>query len=538
MRDGSKIDPVESLLAAGILLAGVFFRLYQLPGQILLDDEWHAVHKLIAADYWGIFLDFGWADHCIPFTLFYEFLRNNFWISELLMRAPSIIAGFLALLAVPLFLKKLIGTRAAVVTACLLGISPLHVFYSRYARPYAFSMLLSFVAVMAFYYWWTEKRKAGIVLYVITGVLSVWSLLPALPFVAGPFLFALLHAAIKKELWKGIKRLLVPGLCFAAGLTALILPPIISRPAALLSKAGQDAVSFQSLIGTLQIFAGSFHVWLVIIMLLLFAAGLYFLSRENYLFGLYTFFLVCLQAAGFLIARPTGSNVSMVFNRYSIAVLPFLLAWAAVALVHKYRKARMNKIGKYSFFILSFSLILFGPFRGIYFYPNHFTNDPMYQVYYGLDRVMDHVKPSNVPPFYNELARLPNGQKTILEAPWQYHDNIFSYYQRLHKQHMLIGFVEEPGGKFRAGEVPAGDKRFRFRNCIHVSEMDKIEKRGVDYVIFHKDQKKERDLKLPVIKADITKWMAAYREKYGNPGYEDEYLAVFEISTPNESVGM
>ncbi len=529
MNDNSRLDPAEYFLAAGILLAGIFFRLYQLPGQILLDDEWHAVHKIIVSNYWGIFTDFGLADHCIPFTLYFEFSRNNLWVSEFLMRLPSIISGFLALLVVPLLLRKLIGTRAAVVTACLLSISPLHVFYSRYARPYAFSMLLSFVAVMAFYYWWTEKRKAWIVLYVITGVLSAWSLLPALPFVAGPFLFAILHAAFGKELWHGIKRLLVPGLCFAAGLLVLILPPIMSKPAALLSKAGRDSVSLDSLKGTCQIFAGTFHIWLVIIMLFLFAAGLYFLSRENYLFGLYTFSLVWLQAAGFLIAGPVGSNVSMVFNRYSIAVLPFLLAWVAVALVHKYRKKWMNGIGKYSFALLSFSLIFYGPFRGIYFYPNHFTNDPIFQMYYDLDKMMDYVKPPIVPPFYNELAKYQNGQKTILEAPWHYNDNIYPYYQWIHRQHMYIGFVGDLEGTFRAGEVPVNDSRFRFRNFIHVSDFSQIEKKDVDFVVFHKKLEMERLSDIPVYVADVGDWIEMYRERYGQPEYEDFFLTVFRI---------
>ena len=46
------------LPAAGIILAGIFFRLYQLPGQILVDDEWHAVHKILVSGYQGIVTGF------------------------------------------------------------------------------------------------------------------------------------------------------------------------------------------------------------------------------------------------------------------------------------------------------------------------------------------------------------------------------------------------------------------------------------------------------------------------------------------------
>ena len=311
-----------------------FFRLYQLHGQILVDDEWHAVHKILNFGYLGIFADFGMADHCIPFTLLYEFLLNNFWISEFLMHLPSIAAGLLALLIVPLWLRRVIGKRAALVTAFLLSISPLHVFYSRMARPYALSMLLSFIAVMAFYSWWTQTGKAWIVIYVITGVASVWCLLPALPFVAGPFLFALLHSASSRQLSRGIKRLVVPGISFLAGLLVLLLPPIISN-SNIREKAGRETVTLTSLIGSCELFAGTSHLWLVAIMLLLTIAGVYLLIRKNFLFGLYAFILVWLQIVGFLVAEPLGSSLSILLNRYSIAVLPFVAALAAMPLAQE-----------------------------------------------------------------------------------------------------------------------------------------------------------------------------------------------------------
>ena len=520
---------VDTIPYAGIILTGIFFRLYQLRGQILVDDEWHAVHMILGFGYRGIFTDFGMADHCIPFTLLYEFLLNNFWISEFLMRLPSIAAGFLALLIVPLLLRRVIGKRAALVTVCLLSISPLHVFYSRMARPYALSMLLSFIAVMAFYFWWTEKGKAWIYIYVITGAASVWCLLPALPFTAGPFLFALFHSAFRKELTQGIKKLLVPGLGFLAGLLALLLPPIMSKPGAIWEKAGQDTVTLQSLIGSCELFAGTFHLWLVVGLMLLSAGGFYILIRRNFLFGLYSLVLVCLQIAGFLIAGPVGSPMSILLNRYSIAVLPIFLAWVAMPFAQDTGTKWAGAAGKYSFIPLCLLLLFFGPFRGIYFYPNHLTNCPTYQISYDRERIRKAIKPQKVSFFYKELAGFENGEKTLLEAPWHYNDNIYSYYQWFHKQHMYIGFVGDLDGTFRAGEVPVNDSRFRFRNFIHVNDFSQIEKKGVDFVIFHKELERERESNIPVYVADVSNWIKMYRERYGEPYYEDYFLAVFRI---------
>src|SRR5919109_356070 len=45
------------------IAVGIGLRLYQLPGQILIDDEWHSVHKLLQAGYGDIATHFGFADY-------------------------------------------------------------------------------------------------------------------------------------------------------------------------------------------------------------------------------------------------------------------------------------------------------------------------------------------------------------------------------------------------------------------------------------------------------------------------------------------
>ena len=56
---------------------------------------------------------------------------------------------------------------------------------------------------------------------------------------------------------------------------------------------------------------------------------------------------------------------------------------------------------------------------------------------------------------------------------------------------MYIGFVGDLEGTFRAGEVPVNDSRFKFRNFIHVSDFNQIEKKGVDFVIFIRNWKRK-----------------------------------------------
>jgi hypothetical protein len=44
---------------------------YGVTTQIVLDDEWHAIHKL-SSSYSNIFRSFGYADHSIPLTILYR----------------------------------------------------------------------------------------------------------------------------------------------------------------------------------------------------------------------------------------------------------------------------------------------------------------------------------------------------------------------------------------------------------------------------------------------------------------------------------
>src|SRR5258706_456325 len=76
-------DPARSralffwAVAAATLLA-LWLRAWGITIQVVLDDEWHALHKLVEASYSGIFKSFGLSDHSIPLTLFYKWMADNF----------------------------------------------------------------------------------------------------------------------------------------------------------------------------------------------------------------------------------------------------------------------------------------------------------------------------------------------------------------------------------------------------------------------------------------------------------------------------
>src|SRR6478736_942072 len=74
-------------------LVAFALRVYGLTGQVILDDEWHAIHKLSSASWWGIATSFGLVDHCIPLTLLYKAMAATTGLAEGRMRAPQVLCG-------------------------------------------------------------------------------------------------------------------------------------------------------------------------------------------------------------------------------------------------------------------------------------------------------------------------------------------------------------------------------------------------------------------------------------------------------------
>ena len=159
-----RVGPEIALALA--VAAGAAVRLDQIADQIPADDEWHALHAVSTQGYGRIFTHFGASDYSIPLALWDKLLSGTIGLSELGMRAPVLLAGIASLVALPLLLRAHVGRKASLVFAWLFAISPLHVYYSRYARPYGVAFLLASVAAIAFERWRSGGGRRWAVAYV------------------------------------------------------------------------------------------------------------------------------------------------------------------------------------------------------------------------------------------------------------------------------------------------------------------------------------------------------------------------------------
>jgi hypothetical protein len=112
------------ILACAIVLGG-FLRIDQFTTQVLIDDEWHAVHQLLRLAPAQMLVDFGHADYSIPLGLLDGLEARWFGLSETAMRAPMLACGLATIVLFPLYVVPRLGRATAAVFAVLLAISPL-----------------------------------------------------------------------------------------------------------------------------------------------------------------------------------------------------------------------------------------------------------------------------------------------------------------------------------------------------------------------------------------------------------------------------
>lgn len=533
-----------NLALLGAVLTGAALRAYQLPGQILVDDEWHALDKSIKSSYSGILTSFGIADHSIPIALYYKLVIDTLGLTEWVIRAPFFLAGTLTILVLPLLLRRHVGRRASNVLAWLLALSPALVYYSRFARPYAMVVLLGSVAVLAFYAWWVEHRPRDAVLYAALATLSGYFTLIALPFVLGPFAFffvaTLLGPATRRA--SAVRRLIWLGLGTALPLSILLAPPLLTDSQALTVKTGQGTFGWHVVPQVLQAFAGAGGPQLAVGAGVLGGVGWFRVVRKTPQLGALLTLLVVLQVIAVAVVNPRSVQLVSVLGRYLLPALPILLLFAAVGLERLAALAgRLGGLGGrgVSMAVVAGAcafLYFSGPLPKVFYAPNNWTTVVLEKALTNTPNPLRHVrrKLRRVPEFYPSLSRQPRASRVVVEAPGLLGmgRNHLPVYQHIHRQKTLLGFINGLCSKPRPAEVPWGTPGVQLRNFVFLADPDGLRERGVDYVIFHRyllgeAKKPPRRRRRP----DVSRCIAEYRAHFGEPVFSDADIVVFEISS-------
>ncbi|MDR3389501.1 MAG: hypothetical protein P4L92_20845 [Rudaea sp.] len=533
-------DTAWVVFLALALAVGIFLRWYQLGSQILLDDEWHAIDKLLHADARDIATHLGLADYSIPLTLYYRFLYLHGGLSEWGMHLPMLLAGVGLLVIAPWLLRRQAGFATLAVWTALLAISPLLVYLSRTARPYAITNLLVFIAVIAFREWWRgrEHRLRWAGLYVVSTFLAGWLHLITLPFTLLPFVFfgvaglRDLAGSGRAAAWQGIGRLFVLGVVVTALLAAALLPSMLNDWGALAAKAGSDAITLESAYRSLLMGLGISSPWICIAMVLSLAAGVRTWWRRDATFVAYVALIVTGSALAVAQSHPAWVQHPGTFARYMQPAVPFMLLFVAEGFAGLAKP--LTAVLQVTLALASVAVLFAaGPMPAYLYNPNQFMGHPWFQFDYdpAHNAYRIQLPDGPIPEFYRRLAALPPRSLTLVEAPWSLetdHDPQ-PLYQKIHGQYVRIGLLTPLCAAPAYGEYPEADTGMRLTRFVHLPALLRGDTHDADFLVMHL---KSWPPTLPATAEwpDLSTCLPQIEQHFGAPVYHDAEIEVFALS--------
>jgi hypothetical protein len=508
------------LIAAAVL--GGLLRLWRLDEQVLMDDEWHSL-LAVRDGWWQLVARFGEADRSIPLTLWHKLLAQLAGMDETLARLLPAACGLATVVALPLWLRPHVGNVTAGLLALLLAIAPLPVYFSRFARPYAPALLCAWLALLALHSWCGDRRRRLAATFVACAAMAVWFLPPFAPFLAAAWAMTLGRGTW----WLGVAA------CVAGVL--LLLPALVNDPATLLGKSGRDGITVDTLDGTLALFGGvaphttsGAVVVAVLVGLVCFCRGWPLLARMAVAGSV-------VQWVAIAVAGPPVVTAPSVYSRYCLPSLPLFLlglaaffGGAAAAL-----RARVRVPLAVTALAAVLVLLLLGPWRAAYWFPNQWTNHPVLQADYGLHR--EEIERTFFAAGFNGAYALlmsqPPGSITVVETPFPHGflHNPYPIVQPHHRQRVVGGFGGELGTGELAGWPSGSGSRREPAWTASLLDLDGLRRRGARYVIVHRDLAAEFPRLWPVA-ADAGPAERFLRERVGAPVLEDRWVAVFSLA--------
>jgi hypothetical protein len=485
------------LFAVGIAtVLGLWLRAWGVTGQVVLDDEWHAIHKLVASTYGEIFNTFGLADHSIPLTLFYKYMAGTIGLAEGRLRILQIICG-VALVPVCAWVAwgATRDRAAAALFAFLVAGAPFLVMWSRFARPYSVSLLFAVLAVASIWRW--RARRSGLMAAsaALTAMTCAWfhPLAGIYPALACLFVFVEDVRATSRGMPRPWRKSLGLGLLVAASMSALLLGPLLNDPEALRAKAGGDRPDFNTYEWMLALVWGGLPTPAYAIALAIAAWGWIATWRRDRPLASFLAVMALAPAAILTITGAVWIHGGGTFLRYQLPLLPLVLFMGSAGGVDLARRAgRRHDEGAawIAVVVLSVGYLAATPAiaqvarLGTWYAHVDFHWDYRHR-WADYKRAAKEFDP---PDFYRQLGAMAPG--TIVEAPyvWEAPYNPLAYYSTYHHQREVFGLIHDLCKQGdRIGEVPPNDRRFRFRRFVDIGNPRAVRATGARYLIFNRD---------------------------------------------------
>lgn len=531
MRSEARGHALWLALAIAALAVGSWLRIRGLGSQIVIDDEWHALHKLMRADMLDIITHLDYADYSIPVTVYFRWLQDTVGITEWNMHAPMLLAGIALIALGPWLARAWAAAPARAAWAVLLALSPLLVYFSRTARPYSLTVLAATIAIVAFERWYRGDRRRGDwgAAYVAATFAGGYLHMTSLAFTLMPFIYFGLLAYRRDH--DGRRRLVRMAAVTALPLALVLAPPVINDWFMFTAKAGVDSVTVASSYRTLLMLAGSAHVAVAAVLVFCAIVGGHRWWRRDPVRAGYVFAVAAGGTLAVVAARPNWVMHPLVLARYLAPVLPLFLLLAAEGVIAVMpRRAVLLQAPIVA--LLAVALWATGPLPAQSYEPNQFTGHLRFQFDYD-DAHNPYVQQAviePVPAFYRELAKAPPGSVTLIEAPWslESHFNPHVWYQQIHRQNVLIGLTTPLCGVRNFGEYPETYAGLRLANFAHLTAVLRGRDYGADFLVMHmKPWSTPPGEKVPW--PDVARCLPKIEAALGPPFFAGDGIVVFAL---------
>jgi len=161
------------LILAAITLLGAYLRIHNLGTQSIWLDE-GASYSYIQDTIMGTWRTSANAEQA-PLHMVIMHVMTFFSSSEFSLRLPSAIFGILSIPLIYAMGERLFGKEEGIISAFLLSISIMHLWYSQEARMYAQTLLFSLASLYFFYCATKTNSKKNWVYFVISSSLAFYS---------------------------------------------------------------------------------------------------------------------------------------------------------------------------------------------------------------------------------------------------------------------------------------------------------------------------------------------------------------------------
>jgi len=527
-----KLHP-KGLAAAGVAAAtalAAWLRLYHLTRQIPVDDEWHAIHKLMGSGYGEIFRSFGVADHSIPLTLFYKLLAQTIGLDEIGLHVLQVACGIaLVPLAAGLAWRATSNSAVSVMLAFFVANAPFLVLYSRFARPYAITTFLVVAALALLWRWRGRRAPRDAAAVCVLASLAAW-----LHPLSAIFVVAALAFVLGEDL--GERRLASARATFALGVAAglaILAPlamPLAHDFANLSSKAGKHVPDGYTLFRMTSIFLGGLPDAATAVLLPVAAFGAWRFRRDQPALGSFVLFVALAPVLVVALLGASWTHQGHTFGRYVFPVQVVMLFWVAYAIVMLARAAvrRSSAIleGAVAMLLVAAYLAATPTIAQVR------KLDAWYaDFYYHYDYVRAHNRladwwaGSTPPRFYRTLEAMPKQSAPVIQAPFVFAapTNRVAKYAMHHRQREIGGLLHDlclEGPYY--GEIPK-DARFRFNSLVFLDDPAAVRATGARYLLLHRDIVPGE----PFARFDAC--LAALRRLYGEPIDVDDRVAAFDL---------